>query len=386
MAFAASAPSPVRLLSSMDAAPVARCEGLERMTFKKALLVGGLVAAPAFAAPPPSSKHDAITWRADVTRMFGGIACADAQDDRPMAAWKAGLFDAQLDGRRADLGAGRAPTLDELSRKGHALARVRRYLGYAAGLCKDGSGWALALPAPAPLVIDAKGKISIPKVIASLCESFRVDFAPAGGGAPRELGSILSVEPKGLGDGVLGVTCQPPRPRFQGPVLWYLAPIGRGPENAVPAAAALAAAAGQDPAAGQAARLMSWVNAIRRAETLRPLAFKKEINEEASVLAIDPTLMHDRAMLKKVGASLEDVNVRLVGEDRVKGQSVDAMAWLLWNSPRHRDLLLNKTATSAGIAMRTQGGQTLAILVFGEDKPMKTARAAKTKPSAGSAN
>lgn len=121
-------------------------------------------------------------------------------------------------------------------------------------------------------------------------------------------------------------------------------------------------------------QLMSWINAVRRAESLKPVVFKNSLNDEASVLAIDPTLTHNRAMLRKVGDSLDAGNVRLIGEDRVKGRTAEVMAWLLWNSPRHRALLLDKSATVAGLAVKDLRDETLVVLVFGEDQPLKTAK------------
>ncbi len=316
------------------------------------------------AALPP------VTARPDVSQRLGAVVCAAEPDNRPLGAWKQGVYDAQLDGRRVDLRAGRSPSKDELDRKAHALALTRGYLGFASGLCPDGTGWAATTPSPAPLTVENDGKITLPRTLDAACESYRVDFAASSGGPPTTLGAPHTVATAKLGDGVLSVTCQPPKPRFQGPVLWFLVPVGKGPAAELPAAAALA-----DDRQPLPARLMSWVNAMRRAESLKALVFKKEMSEEAGVLGIDPTLTHNRAMLRKVGESLEANNVRLIGEDRVKARTAEAMAWLLWNSPRHRELLLDKAATVAGIATKDTRGETLAVLVIGEDQPVKTAKA-----------
>lgn len=306
--------------------------------------------------------------RPDVSARLGALTCAEAPDNRPIGAWAVGVFDAQIDGRKAEIRAGRSPTEEELARKAHALAQTRGYQGFAHGLCADGTGWAAAMPAPEPLNILKDGTISLPTALDTACESYRVDFAATAGDAPRALGAPKTIDPKTLGDGVVSVTCQPPKPRFQGPVLWFLAPVGKGPATELPAAAALAEGRGTEE------QLIAWVNAVRRGEALKPLVFTKEMRGEASILAIDPTLTHNRAMLRKVGESLASGSVRLIGEDRVKGRDAAAMAWLLWASPRHRDLLLDKKATVAGIATVVTRGETLAVLLVGEDEPLKTAR------------
>ncbi len=324
------------------------------------------VATPAFAAP--------LVKRTDVATSFGAVACAETPDERPLAAWAAGVFDAQMDGRRAALRAGRAPTMAELERKARAIARVRHFAGYAAGSCPDGSGWAVALPSAEPLKVDAKtGALHLPASLIDACASFRVDFAPTDGFTTKQLGAARTVAAKDLGDGVLGVSCQPPRPRTQGPVLWFLAPVGKGPSEIVPESAAFGGGG------TTLQRLESWILAVRRAAGAQPVVFKREMNEEASILAINPSLNHDRELLKKVGESLDAGEIKLLGENRVKGRDPERMAWLLWNSPRHRELLLNGSATVAGLAARDDRGETLVVLVLGQDQPLKTAKGTTKK-------
>jgi hypothetical protein len=102
-----------------------------------------------------------------------------------------------------------------------------------------------------------------------------------------------------------------------------------------------------------------------------------------NILAVDGSLSHDRLLLKKTAALLEDTaKLRLIGEDRVKGKDAHAMAWLWWNSPRHRSLILNTEATAAGLAARGLGEEQLAVLAVATTAPLKTAKGSSRKAKA----
>ncbi len=317
----------------------------------------------------------------DLSAAFGDAVCTGGLSTNPSQAWERKVFDAQLEGRLVSPLGGLRLSSEQMEHKAKALAHTRGAGGYAYGMCKDGSGWAVAMPAPEPLLADASHRIKIPLVaLQQRCESYRVDFAAKDHGAPKEMAiEAGGISTKNLGDGVLSVTCQPKTPRWRGPVLWFLYPTGLGPDQIVPEAEVFAEA----PAMPVHDQLAAWVNRIRRREGLKALEFKAELAEQAGLLAIDGGLSHDRVLLKKTASLLDETaKIHLIGEDRVRAKDAASMAWLWWNSPRHRQLLLNTDATVGGLASRAVGDEKLAVLAVGSAPSAKTAKANAARPKA----
>lgn len=322
----------------------------------------------------PAAKPSGPAERQDVGQNFKAAACDEKASGLPFASWSAGVFDAQIEGRRLETASGLPVAPDQARRKARALARVKRYEGYAAGLCDNGAAWVAAFPSALPLVAVDKDHLKVPvAALERACESWRADYASAKGGVPQKLapkGDLIGL--KGLHDGVVSITCQPQKPRWQGPVLWYLYPVGNGPAKEAPATDTMATG---EAAAG----LPAWVNRVRIGEGLKPVAFTKAMSEEANILTIDSSLTHNRLLLKRASDSLSGHAIHFLGENRVKGANPAASAWLLWNSPRHRALLLDKEATVAGYAQREIRGERMSVLVFGAEAPLTNVKADKVK-------
>ncbi len=342
------------------------------------LFVTGLVLA-VFTASPVFGKT--VAKKRDLGAEFAAAVCDGKLGNQPGKAWSLSVYDSQIEGRRVFPLGGLKVTPEQIERKARTLARLRGAGGYAGGLCKDGSGWAVAMPASAALVADKNHRVKLPLTeLAAQCESYRADFAGAADGQPKALGIAAGGLATGpLGDGVIGVTCQPKAPRWRGPTLWYLYPTGNGPRDSVPEAEVFA----ESPAMPVADLLAAWVNRIRLKEGLKALEFKAELTEQAGLLAVDGSLSHDRLLLKKTaGLLLDTAKLRLIGEDRVRARDVQAMAWLWWNSPRHRSLILNIEATAAGLASREVGEEQLAVLAVATAAPLQTAKASPRKAKA----
>jgi hypothetical protein len=322
------------------------------------LAFASLLAAPAFGLTPASALTP--VERKDVVDGFGAVFCASeaAPSALPLSLWEKGITDAQIEGRALVRRLGREASVQMAERKARTLARMRRYLGYAHGTCTDGRAWAIGLPAPEPLVRQGDELLLPQAALREACESWRVDFARNAGGDAEQLHAAAGkVSLKGLDDGVVSLTCQPHAPGWRGPVEWHMSPVGKAPGTLPPKPEALTV--GKSAEEG----LIAWVNRIRTAAKLPPLAPRDELTREADMLAIDPSLTHNRKLLRKATEALASQKLRLIGEDRVKGRDTSEMAWLLWHSPRHRALLLDKKATGIGIALRKAGDGELAVLV-----------------------
>jgi uncharacterized protein YkwD len=145
-----------------------------------------------------------------------------------------------------------------------------------------------------------------------------------------------------------------------GPVLWYLTPLFGGPQTLPPESEALSH--------GELSRSLAlWINKIRYKEGLKALHFDRDLEIFAGFLAKNGSLMHDRYQLKSIFHKMKDSHVSPLGEDRVRAPDALTMAWLLWNSPRHRGLLLSPEATAIGVGSRTLGAESLAVILTGKD-------------------
>ena len=103
------------------------------------------------------------------------------------------------------------------------------------------------------------------------------------------------------------------------------------------------------------------------------------LDAQAELLSIDTSVAHDRLLLKRVAAGLGSHDLHFVGEDRARAADLSRVAWLLWNSPRHRALLLDKSATHAGIAIKEVRGEMLAVVVAAGGGSLTTAERAAAK-------
>lgn len=92
--------------------------------------------------------------------------------------------------------------------------------------------------------------------------------------------------------------------------------------------------------------VQGWVQQIRKKEGLKPFRFISNLKiSGSSIFSIDHNLIY----LKNLRKNLKGKNLTLVGEDLVQGKTVEEIVWLLWSSPRHRDLLLDSKANSASL-------------------------------------
>lgn len=308
--------------------------------------------------------------RRDLSRVLGPLMCANQPPD-PEALWQMGIYDAQIEGLRlSSKGHDKDVLLATAQKKSRILARMRHFGGHAYGVCADGSkAWGLAVPSPEPIsILSDSGKVSLPTAsLKARCESFRVDFANEDGGQPKivKLGKNALASIAGMGRGVLSMTCQPRAPRWQGPVLWALVPSSKDLGIKIPFLPE-----GQPRSIEDA--LSHWIGQIRAKEGVAPLMIHSELQHYADLLAIDGSLRHNRTQLNIIARKLRNTTTSPLGEDRVRAGDLASMVWLLWNSPRHRGLLLDPAASSLGIGTKNLGSETLAVILTGKTEQKTT--------------
>ncbi len=335
--------------------------------FMKTLLPFFFLSSLAFAqhntAPNVSNRSDLVTF---MTKLV----CDDQETLDTRKAWEAGIYDAQVAVQSLRPKAGQSIKQDDIKKAVDVLASRNNHYGLSQGQCPNQSYWVITSPAPKPLAAPKDETITIAaEDYRNYCDNIRVDFAAAEKGQPRTIltqksvsSTIedLQVNTKLLPSGVISITCQPRFPAWQGPVLWYLVPVKEGAVAEIPESEAL-------EHESSIIALQQWVNAVRKKEGLPPLADNHPRMQWLSEqLLKNSTIRHNRKLLEQAKQALKKNNARLVGENRVKAQTIQQMVWLLWHSPRHRSLILSREATHFSVASQRVKQEQLAVLVFGK--------------------
>jgi hypothetical protein len=312
--------------------------------------------------------------RHDLHQKIERTVCALGRAPSTREVWNQEVYDAQVEGLIVQARGSRSIEVPDLQRLASRVAGKRNHFGMATGKCLDGSAWVITAPSPEPLLrIDGDTLVLSDRHLGRHCKELRFDYAAAAGGAPRQIRRVtrfdgnqsLRISLNLLDDGALSISCLPTHPSWQGPQLWYLAPVKRGPPSQAPFVEVLKKANLSD-----AARLRAWINAIRGNAGLARLGRgSPAVMAAAQNLAKSQSLTHNRIELKKAGDLLKRVGGQVVGENRVKGLSLTDMAWLLWTSPRHRGLLLDPQSTELGISLREAEGPRFAVMVLARIPP-----------------
>lgn len=327
-----------------------------------ASLVILLSSSPAFSQ---YNTRPEILKRPDLAATMKDVVCGQSRQPTTLEAWQKGVFDAQMEAQR--LTPKKNVTLAEVEKATKLIAERNNHYGLVSGQCANGDFWSVTTPAPRPLVAQKSPDVLVlnPADFRHYCTEVRVDYAAHDRGLPRSIFSSkglgeeepIQVNLKLLGDGLVSVTCLPRYPAWQGPVLWFMTPVKNGPGSEVPESQVL----DEDPATD----ILAWVNAVRAKEKLPPLVSEhprvKWLSEQ---LLKNATIRHNRKLMERADGVLKRNRGKFVGENRVRAATPQEMAWLLWNSPRHRSLILTKEATHLSVSVQAQQQETLAVLAF----------------------
>lgn len=286
-----------------------------------------------------------------------------AEPAKAQLLWNAGIYDADVEFFTADTSLTEGAARRALADSG---AKSRRSFAFGACPAKSENAnpaarsWIAAFRAHAALVV-ADGKISMPAK--AECRNFLVrSIGPSGRSTGLKNSPDGRIEIPSM-DGTVTITCSHDENTKTmaavGPELWFTIPTGKGPSAEVPGRSAI-------PAKSDfSAAVIAWVNHLRAAEKLSPVTPVTLRN--APDLTRHASALHDRKQLAKIAElAKKQLRLKLSGEDRVVAKTRDDALWLLWNSPRHRDLLLAPEASRILIqtGMSGSGGTLVASLIF----------------------
>ncbi|MBF0441474.1 MAG: hypothetical protein HQK54_06190 [Oligoflexales bacterium] len=320
-----------------------------------------------------SSDTGNIVFRKDLYTFFSKKICAEKTIPKLKDLWFRGIFDAQIEGYAMGPSAGAAASRiyeDLMEESGVLIAGRSNHHGICSGVCDDGTRWLITMPSSAKVQLGVKiGEIKIPvKKHHSYCGEIEIDYASSRDSGYARVGhhnlnednSDISIDTESFDDGLLSITCIPKASSSFGASILYLIPIKRGPYQVFPFEAFLGKAKGTIER-----RIAEWVNILRKEEGLRELTLSNPLFNSISNQMIEHgSIVHDRSMMAKASEQLKRYNFEFIGENRVKGEDAAKMAWLLWHSPRHRALLLDKRSTHLAVSSKDLGNEKLAVLAF----------------------
>jgi hypothetical protein len=310
-----------------------------------------------------------LTLRSDLDAPLSKLICSKKASAPPPTSelWKHGIFDAGAHVYILSATKKAPNSLSNLEPMAKSFADESHHLGYTFGSCSKFRHWVATTPSPMNLSQKAGVFRLSARRVRSYCQWFRIDYAHAKHGKPRRLfKSKKGVSTKNIAintglleRGSLSVTCKPRHPKWLGPVLWSLQPVKEGPLDK-PLLTQQLSMKKRDGA------LHTWINRVRQDMGLNTLdtASKPFAEITKPLISQNLSIQHHRGDIRKVSKGIKEQNGKFLGENRVQAKSFEEAAWLLWNSPRHRSLLLNSKATHLATLGKRLKSEELSVMVF----------------------
>lgn len=301
------------------------------------------------------TKHDA-----DLKKLI----CSDLPLNGPNS-WSANLYDSFIATQKLSLNKQKKKlNVKALRNYAQNYARSLSYGAFSFGICDRDYYWISAFQADESLV-ELKDKVIEVNLgwSKNRCRSVSIDYIANDASRHinlyqeqvRQKKRILKINSDFLEAGTLAYTCFP-RNKTLGPISLALLPLHLKDSWPIP---------GSDMITQDNSSLMKWVNKLRKSYSLPKLKMSPAIVDEFSRPLLNSiSVKHDRQLLGKLREQLSLHDIKFLGENRVIGSNAFEMAWLLWQSPRHRSLLLHDKADYLSVKFNQTSTQKLGVLVF----------------------
>lgn len=279
--------------------------------------------------------------RNDLRVSAGALVC---NHDKKLAdAWQLAIYDVLLAVKLVK-------TTTGLNQQALSYAKQTDNFGYTYGECPPkGPTWLLAVSAPYRPRI-GKGYFEFAAELSNYCREFAAMYASDGLSLPKKL-TITNrrvLLPK-KGNGIVALSCRtPPKGSKHGARLFYAVPIGKPTTNLVMSKQLV----GNDRSA-----VVKWLTSVRKALGRSAVTLGK-LNKSTTTRF---TVHHDRKELANTNKKLK--NHTLLGENRVRAYSLSEALAMLWLSPFHRQLLVDKRARYIDVAINYRAGQLLVVML-----------------------
>lgn len=306
-----------------------------------------------FGAPELSLAK--IKERSDLKVILSKYLCQASSLDSDQL-WSESIYDADISIRVLTKKTTRPHSDRVLKQLSIRLAQSQKHLGYSYGICSKQRAWIASTPAPVPLKIKQNLITLELKSLTSFCRKTTVMNAKFKNGrgilVPELRAGVYKIpEPMTM----TSISCLPKRPSPLGYQPWYLVSLNSLPKMPphYPSGKKL----------GDADRTIIWINHIRRSHGLANLQKleTKFVRQSYKELIASKSIIHNRPLLLSIKERLTHQQIDFIGENRVIGASIKERLRLLWFSPRHRNLLLNKKATHLFVQDETP---PLSVIMF----------------------
>lgn len=265
--------------------------------------------------------------------------------------WKHNLYDAQVQGAVVSIKQGSSLQASDFEKIAKKFADSNFHKGYYWAKCSKDRLLVLSSPSSYPLRKISSKQYELSSMSIKDCSKYSINYAPSESGESKVIRPNLEMDAKEdknlflnldiLKKGTLSLSCTNSKNELS---LLYLAPVKDGGQD-IPLYTFLKSTL------ADVSSLVVWINNLRRKEGLSSIDFTDKLLVPISQQLIkDKRVEHDLKKLQAIRDYLQKKNLRFLGEDRVKAESFEKMMWLLWNSPTHRSLLLEKKATHGSIA------------------------------------
>ncbi|MCX6116063.1 MAG: hypothetical protein NT027_00865 [Proteobacteria bacterium] len=259
----------------------------------------------------------------------------------PIALWNGGLFDSQVEGKILKSTA-KLSSLD-VGKVALEFAKRMKYRSYSFGFCTSRVAWIVAFPALDGLsVVDGrflltesslrscKGNIEIRSVSAQVEVSILNDIAKL---------RILSHD--GSEKRNYAIECIPDDKYRDGPEEWFFYSTGRAMFD-LPLGLSGSILRSKESIA-------SAINKIRIEHKLLPIKLNSSFEPMLNEIQNEFRIQHDLPSLIAFRSAVKKLGWEFIGESRAKASNVLECLKLMWNSPRHRDLLLSENVSEFAV-------------------------------------
>lgn len=280
--------------------------------------------------------------RDDLRVSAGSLVCN--HDKKLTDAWQLAIYDVLLAIKLVE------PSAD-LNQQALSYAQQTGNFGYTHGKCPPkGPTWLLSVSAPYRPRVN-KGYLEFAAELSNYCREFAAMYAGNGLFLPKKLmiTNRRVLLPK-KSNGVVALACRkPPKGSKHGSRLFYAVPVGKPTTELVLSKKLV----GNDKSA-----VVKWLSSVRKSLGRSPLVQQELDSSTKTRFAVH----HDRKELANIGKKLK--NRKLLGENRVRGYSLSEALAMLWLSPFHRQLLVDKRARYIDIKISHRVGQVLVVMLI----------------------
>lgn len=279
--------------------------------------------------------------RDDLRVSAGALVC---NHDKKLAdAWQLAIYDVLLAIKLVN-------TNVKLGQQALGYAKRTNNFGYIYGKCPPkGPTWLLTVSAPyRPLI--GKGYLEFVAELSNYCRDFVAMYAANGLFLPKTLKvtNRRILLPK-KGNGIVALACrQPFKGSKHGTRLLYAVPIGKPTTDLVLSKKLV----GTDKSS-----IIQWLTSVRKTLGRSAVTLRKLNDSTATRFSVH----HDRKELANINKKLKKYT--LLGENRVRAYSLSEALAMLWLSPFHRQLLVDKRARHINITINYRAGQVLLVML-----------------------